>query len=149
MNDSDYSTTTLPLLFVSISIVVTFLVTRLIRAGKGPFKDNVPEDGVHVRHVIFGEAVVRQGGDATSDDEALDALAQGVDHAPALVAQAARRGREPGKARALRRGQVEEHGAVGGDALGQLDEAVAELPPLVVAARFVVVTTHCAGANVN
>ena len=34
MNGSDYSTTTLPLLFVSISIVVTFLVTRLIRGGK-------------------------------------------------------------------------------------------------------------------
>lgn len=54
MNDSDYSTTTLPLLFVSISIVVTFLVTRLIRAGKGPFKDNVTEDGVHVRHAVQG-----------------------------------------------------------------------------------------------
>ncbi|EFP58831.1 MULTISPECIES: hypothetical protein [Dermacoccus] len=38
MNGSDYSTTTLPLLFVFISFVVTFLVTRLIRAGKGPFK---------------------------------------------------------------------------------------------------------------
>ena len=52
MNDSDYSTTTLPLLFVSISIVVTFLVTRLIRAGKGPFKDNVSQDGVHVHHAV-------------------------------------------------------------------------------------------------
>ena len=54
MNGSDYSTTTLPLLFVFISFVVTFLVTRLIRAGKGPFKDNVTEDGVHVRHAVYG-----------------------------------------------------------------------------------------------
>lgn len=52
MNGSDYSTTTLPLLFVSISIVVTFLVTRLIRAGKGPFKDNVSQDGVHVHPAV-------------------------------------------------------------------------------------------------
>lgn len=54
MNGSDYSTTTLPLLFVFISFVVTFLVTRLIRAGKGPFKDNVSQDGVHVRHAVYG-----------------------------------------------------------------------------------------------
>ncbi len=54
MNGSDYSTTTLPLLFVSISIVVTFLVTRLIRAGKGPSKDNVSEGGVHAHHAVYG-----------------------------------------------------------------------------------------------
>lgn len=58
MNGSAYSTTTLPLLFVFISFVVTFLVTRLvtrlIRAGKGPFKDNVSEDGVHVHHAVYG-----------------------------------------------------------------------------------------------
>jgi hypothetical protein len=40
------------------SLVVTFLVTRtitaLIRAGKGPFKDNVSSSGVHVHHAIPG-----------------------------------------------------------------------------------------------
>ncbi|WP_186316720.1 hypothetical protein [Dermacoccus nishinomiyaensis] len=50
MTGCDYSTTTL--LFVFISFVGTFLVTRLIRAGKGPFKDNVSEDGVHVHHAV-------------------------------------------------------------------------------------------------
>ncbi|MCG7429653.1 cation:proton antiporter [Dermacoccus nishinomiyaensis] len=29
-------------------------MTRLIRAGKGPFKDNVSEDGVHVHHAVQG-----------------------------------------------------------------------------------------------
>lgn len=50
--------TSTPMLLVFASFVVTFLVTRLItrliRSGKGPFRDNVSEGGVHVHHAVYG-----------------------------------------------------------------------------------------------
>lgn len=50
--------TTLPLTLLLAAFVVTFLVTRmitrLIRSGRGPFKDNVTGDGVHVHHAVPG-----------------------------------------------------------------------------------------------
>lgn len=48
----------LPLLLLFASFVVTFIVTRtitrLIRAGRGPFRDNVRPGGVHVHHAVPG-----------------------------------------------------------------------------------------------
>jgi L-lactate permease len=47
-----------PLLVLFASFVLTFLVTRtitrMIRAGKGPFHDNVSSGGVHVHHAVPG-----------------------------------------------------------------------------------------------
>jgi hypothetical protein len=37
-----------------ITFVVTRTITRMIRAGKGPFKDNVSESGLHVHHAVPG-----------------------------------------------------------------------------------------------
>ncbi len=46
----------LPLLLFTLAFVVTFLVarvvTRLIRAGRGPFKNNVAATGLHVHHAV-------------------------------------------------------------------------------------------------
>lgn len=46
-----------PLLLCSLAFVVTFAITRVIvrsiRAGKGPFKDNVA-GGVHIHHAVPG-----------------------------------------------------------------------------------------------
>jgi hypothetical protein len=48
----------LPLLLCSAAFVVTFLttrgVTRMIRAGRGPFRDNVSASGTHVHHAVYG-----------------------------------------------------------------------------------------------
>jgi hypothetical protein len=48
----------LPLLLCFLAFIVTFLttrtITRMIRAGKGPFKDNVASSGVHVHHIVPG-----------------------------------------------------------------------------------------------
>jgi hypothetical protein len=48
----------LPLFLCFAAFVVTFLatrtITRLIRAGDGPFKDNVTASGIHVHHAIPG-----------------------------------------------------------------------------------------------
>jgi hypothetical protein len=48
----------LPLFACLAAFVVTFLttrgITRLIRAGRGPFKDNVSSTGVHVHHAVPG-----------------------------------------------------------------------------------------------
>jgi hypothetical protein len=48
----------LPLLATFASFVVTFAVTRsitrMIRAGVGPFKDNVSSGGLHVHHAVPG-----------------------------------------------------------------------------------------------
>jgi hypothetical protein len=50
--------TTLPLSLCLAAFVVTFVttrvVTRLIRSGRGPFKDNVTESGTHVHHAVPG-----------------------------------------------------------------------------------------------
>jgi hypothetical protein len=48
----------LPLLLCSAAFVVTFLttraITRMIRAGVGPFKNNVSAGGTHVHHAVPG-----------------------------------------------------------------------------------------------
>ena len=48
----------LPLLLCFAAFIVTFLstriITRLIRAGVGPFKNNVSSSGVHIHHAVPG-----------------------------------------------------------------------------------------------
>lgn len=55
----------LPLLLALVSFVLSFLVTRVItrtiRAGRGPFK-NVTPGGLHVHHVVPGVILVIIGG---------------------------------------------------------------------------------------
>ena len=47
----------LPLFLLFLAFVVTFVITRaitrLIRAGKGPFRDNV-SGGLHIHHAVPG-----------------------------------------------------------------------------------------------
>src|SRR5262245_25500951 len=47
-----------PLLVCFGAFVVTFVttrtITRMIRAGKGPFHDNVSTSGLHVHHAVPG-----------------------------------------------------------------------------------------------
>jgi hypothetical protein len=54
-----------PLLVCFAAFVITFLVTRtitrMIRAGKGPFHDNVSESGVHVHHAVPGIILLTAG----------------------------------------------------------------------------------------
>jgi hypothetical protein len=66
----------LPLLLCFMAFVATFIttrvITRLIRAGRGPFKDNVSEGGLHVHHAVPGVillvvgAFMAVGADGTS-----------------------------------------------------------------------------------
>ncbi|MGW0468964.1 hypothetical protein ACWDX6_27440 [Streptomyces sp. NPDC003027] len=55
----------LPMLLALASFVLTFLatrtITRLIRAGKGPFK-NVSPGGLHIHHVVPGVVLTVVGG---------------------------------------------------------------------------------------
>ncbi len=55
----------LPLLLCALSFVVTFLttraITRMIRAGVGPFRDNVSEGGTHVHHAVYGVVLLVLG----------------------------------------------------------------------------------------
>lgn len=48
----------LPLMLCLVSFVVTFVttrtITRLIRAGRGPFRNQVTSSGVHVHHAVPG-----------------------------------------------------------------------------------------------
>jgi hypothetical protein len=48
----------LPLTICFAAYVITFLVTRtitrMIRAGRGPFKDNVSDSGLHIHHAVPG-----------------------------------------------------------------------------------------------
>ena len=48
----------LPLMLCFIALVRTFLVTRtitrMIRAGRGPFRDQVTSSGTHIHHDIPG-----------------------------------------------------------------------------------------------
>ena len=37
-----------------ITFIVTRVITRMIRAGRGPFKDNVSESGLHIHHAVPG-----------------------------------------------------------------------------------------------
>jgi len=54
-----------PLLVCTVAFVITFVVTRVIvrsiRAGKGPFTNN-SVGGVHVHHVVPGIALMIVGG---------------------------------------------------------------------------------------
>ena len=55
----------LPLLLCSAAFVVTFLatrsITRMIRAGRGPFRDNVSSSGTHVHHAVYGVVLLILG----------------------------------------------------------------------------------------
>ncbi|MFH8406073.1 hypothetical protein ACH4FX_15020 [Streptomyces sp. NPDC018019] len=55
----------LPLLLALVSFVLTFavtrVITRLIRAGKGPFR-NIAPGGLHIHHVVPGVVLMVVGG---------------------------------------------------------------------------------------
>src|SRR3954454_13806673 len=55
-----------PLLVCFAAFVFTFLttrtITRMIRAGKGPFRDNVSDSGLHVHHAVPGILPLLPGG---------------------------------------------------------------------------------------
>ncbi|KOG51924.1 membrane protein [Streptomyces griseoflavus] len=55
----------LPLLLALVSFVLTFavtrVITRLIRAGKGPFR-NISPGGLHIHHVVPGVVLMVVGG---------------------------------------------------------------------------------------
>ncbi len=52
----------LPLFLCLLAFVITFVVTRLItrsiRAGRGPFGDNVSESGLHIHHAVPGVIIL-------------------------------------------------------------------------------------------
>src|SRR6201990_1302959 len=54
-----------PLLVCFAAFVITFLatrtITRMIRAGRGPFHDNVSGSGVHIHHAVPGIVVLTAG----------------------------------------------------------------------------------------
>jgi hypothetical protein len=54
-----------PLLVCFAAFVVTFLatrtITRMIRAGRGPFHDNVSESGLHIHHAVPGIILLTVG----------------------------------------------------------------------------------------
>ncbi len=56
----------LPLFLAFVAFVITFAVTRLItrsiRAGRGPFNDNVSDSGLHIHHAVPGVILVTTGG---------------------------------------------------------------------------------------
>lgn len=56
----------LPLFLAFAAFVITFFVTRLItrsiRAGRGPFNDNVSDSGLHIHHAVPGVILVTTGG---------------------------------------------------------------------------------------
>jgi hypothetical protein len=72
----------LPLFVCFTAFVVTFIVTRvitrMIRAGRGPFKDNVSESGLHVHHAVPGIILLVTG--------AFMAVATGTNSAWSIVA---------------------------------------------------------------
>ncbi|MGH9271208.1 MAG: hypothetical protein ACRDZ2_08035 [Ilumatobacteraceae bacterium] len=55
----------LPLLVCFAAFIITFIttrvITRMIRAGRGPFKNNVSASGVHVHHAIPGVIMLVAG----------------------------------------------------------------------------------------
>ncbi|MEO6957835.1 MAG: hypothetical protein ABI137_13915 [Antricoccus sp.] len=57
--------TTLPVIICLGSFLVTFVVTRvitrLIRSGRGPFKNNVTDGGLHVHHAVPGLILLLAG----------------------------------------------------------------------------------------
>jgi hypothetical protein len=44
-----------------VTFVATRLITRMIRAGRGPFKNNVSDSGVHVHHAVPGVILLSVG----------------------------------------------------------------------------------------
>ena len=52
--DSDRLALFLTFLAFIVTFVATRLVTRMIRAGRGPFKDNVSDSGLHIHHAVPG-----------------------------------------------------------------------------------------------
>jgi hypothetical protein len=76
-----------PLLLCSAAFVLTFLatraITRMIRAGVGPFRDNVRPGGTHVHHAVYGVVLLVLGalvavGPSGSPYEELAAVAVGA-----------------------------------------------------------------------
>ena len=55
----------LPLFLCFVAFVVTFVatrsITRMIRAGRGPFGDNVSSSGLHIHHVVPGVILLITG----------------------------------------------------------------------------------------
>jgi hypothetical protein len=55
----------LPLMLCALAFVLTFVgtrvITRMIRAGRGPFRDNVSDDGTHVHHAVYGIVLLVTG----------------------------------------------------------------------------------------
>jgi len=55
----------LPMLLCFAAFVVTFVttrsITRLIRAGRGPFKNNISSSGVHIHHAVPGIVLLMTG----------------------------------------------------------------------------------------
>jgi hypothetical protein len=55
----------LPLMLCALAFVVTFVgtrvITRMIRAGRGPFRDNVSSGGTHVHHAVYGIVLLVTG----------------------------------------------------------------------------------------
>ncbi len=45
-----------------MTFVVTRTIVRMIRAGKGPFKNNVSDSGLHIHHVVPGVLILIIGG---------------------------------------------------------------------------------------
>jgi hypothetical protein len=44
-----------------VTFIVTRIITRNIRAGRGPFKDNVSQSGLHVHHAVPGLVLLVSG----------------------------------------------------------------------------------------
>jgi hypothetical protein len=66
----------LPLVLGFVAFIVTFLVTRtivrMIRAGRGPFKNNVSDSGLHIHHVVPGVLILIVGGFLTAGAHATE-----------------------------------------------------------------------------
>lgn len=64
-SDHIIDTGRLPLFLSFVAFILTFLttrtITRLIRSGRGPFKDNVSASGLHVHHAVPGVIVLVVG----------------------------------------------------------------------------------------
>ena len=60
----------LPLLLAFVAFIATFVVTRtivrMIRAGTGPFGNNVSASGLHIHHVVPGVVILVVGGFAAT-----------------------------------------------------------------------------------
>lgn len=65
LNDEFVASGKLPLILCFVSFILTFAVTRIstrmIRAGKGPFRDNVTSGGVHIHHAVYGVVLLTSG----------------------------------------------------------------------------------------